>query len=291
MMKKYAVLLILIVILGTVALTSCSSAKNKPDNSVQAGADMDQDVVYLMAGKVEVGESVDIKSVITAKVVQMNVEIGTKVEKGEPILQLDTKTFQAQAAEAGAALNQAQSALLGAKASYKSAQMNYDRENQLFQAGAVSQQELDQSKNQLDAAETAKNVCQSQLGQAKAAAAASDVQLGNGTIVSPISGVVTAKTVDAGEVISAGTPLLTVMNPQTLLVNAYIPEDILNRITAGQKVVVKIPETSKKEYDGEVSVIDSAVDPVSKSVLVKVSLDAQDTQLKPGMFAEIGIRN
>lgn len=290
-MKKYVALLVLTVILSTGGLTGCGSAENKPDNSVQTKAGTRQDAVYLMAGRIEVGERIDIKSVVTAKLVQMNVDVGSKVKKGDSILQLDTRELQVQAAKAGAALSQAQSSLTGAKAAFKSAEANYDRNNQLFQAGAISQQELQQSKNELDAAETTKNVCQSQMAQAQSVIAQTNIQIDNGMITSPISGVVTAKTASTGEVVSAGTPLLTIVNPETLLVNAYIPEDILSQIAVGQQVVVKIPETTQEVYKGEISVIDSAVDPISKTVLVKVNFNTQDIQLKPGMFAEIGIRN
>jgi HlyD family secretion protein len=290
-MKKHIALLLLIAILSAAGLTGCGSAENKPDNSVQTSSDTGRDVMYLMAGKIEVGESIDLKSVITAKVVQMNVNIGSKVKKGDPILQLDTRDLQAQSSKAGAALSQAQSSLAGAKAAYKNAEVNYGRNNQLFQAGAISQQELQQSKNELDAAETAKDVGQSQMEQAQAVITETNIQLDNGMITSPISGVVTAKTASAGEVVSAGAPLLTIVNPETLLINAYIPEDILSQIKVGQQVVVKIPEVSKDGYKGELSVIDSAVDPVSKTILVKVSFNTQDTQLRPGMFAEVGIRN
>nr|WP_280634481.1 efflux RND transporter periplasmic adaptor subunit [Clostridium aminobutyricum] len=244
-----------------------------------------------MAGKVEVGEKVDIKSTIMAKVVEMNVDIGSTVKKGDPILQLDMKDRQAQVTDARAALTQAQASLAGANADYETAKNNYERNNQLFQAGAISQLEFEQSQSKLNAAKTTKDVCQSKLTQAQNEITEADIQLDNGTIISPISGTVTAKNANVGEVVAAGAPLLTVVNPENLLVTVYVPEDIVSQIKIGEKVVIKVPEASKKVFDGEISVMDSVVDPASKTVLVKVSFNSQDTQLKPGMFAEVGIRN
>lgn len=290
--KKVISLMILLALISTAALTGCSYEKSKVDNSIQTNQKTKQEnVVYLMAGKIEVGEKVEIKSMLTAKIVEMNVDIGSTVKKGDPILTLDSKDLQAQVGVNQSELGQAHASLEGAKADYETAKINFDRNNQLFQAGAISKQEFEQSQSKLNAAQTAKNVCEAQLKQAQSITAQSEIQLENGIIVSPISGTVTAKIANVGEVVSSGTPLLTVVNPATLLVNAYLPEDQIGQVKTGQKVLIKIPEIPDKKYEGEITVMDSVVDPSSKTVLVKVNFSNTDAQLKPGMFAEVGIRS
>lgn len=291
-MKKVISLMISLALISTAVLTGCSFEKSKVDNSIQTNQKTKQEnVVYLMAGKIEVGEKVDIKSMLTAKIVEMNVDVGSTVKKGDPILKLDSKDLQAQVGVNQSALGQAQASLEGAKADYETARINFDRNNQLFQAGAISKQEFEQSQSKLNAAQTAKNVCESQLKQAKSITVQSEIQLENGIIVSPISGTVTAKIANVGEVVSSGTPLLTVVNPATLLVNAYLPEDQIGQVKTGQQVLIKIPEIPDKKYEGEITVMDSVVDPSSKTVLVKVSFSNTDAQLKPGMFVEVGIQS
>ncbi|ATW25774.1 efflux RND transporter periplasmic adaptor subunit [Candidatus Formimonas warabiya] len=291
-MKKYSLLFVLLTLLGTAGLTGCSADNSKAESTVfpEVGIKK-QDVVYLMAGKIEVGEKVDLKSKITAKVVKMNGDIGSTVQKGDPVIQLDSKDLQVQVAQARAALTQVQASLTGAKVNHENAQVNYNRNNQLFQAGAITQSEWEKFQNTLDVAETTQNVCQAQLEQAQTALDAANIQLDNGTIFSPISGIISAKNVNSGELATAGASLLTVVNPEALLIHAYLPERILHKVKTGQQVVIKIPEISEKEYAGEISAIDSVVDASSKTVLVKVSFKNQDTQLKPGMFAEVGVRN
>ena len=64
----------------------------------------------------------------------------------------------------------------------------------------------------------------------------------------------------------------------------------INKISVNQEVVIKVSEIPDKEFDGQISVIDSAVDSKNKNILVKVKFKEKDPLLKPGMFAEIGIR-
>ena len=235
-MKKAISLMILLALISTAVLTGCSFEKSKVDNSIQTNQKIKQkNIVYLMAGKIEVGEKVDIKPMMTGKIIEMNVDIGSTVKKGDPILKLDSKDLQAQVSVNQSALSQAQASLAGAKADYESAKINFDRNNQLFQAGAISKQEFEQSQSKLNAAQTAKNVYESQLKQAQGTTAQSEIQLENGAIVSPISGTVTAKVANIGEIATAGTTLLTVVNPATLLVNAYLPEDQIDQVTNRSK--------------------------------------------------------
>lgn len=289
-MKKHILLVVLLALLG-MSLTGCSTGRSEVNKTWSTEGSIKQDVLYLMAGKIEVGEKVDLTSKITANVAKMNVDIGSTVQKGESLIQLDAKDLQVQVAQARSTLAQVQASLAGAKADYESAMVNCQRYQQLFQAGAISRSELEQFQNALNAAETKKNVCQAQLEQAQATLEKANIQLVDGAIVTPISGVVSAKEINTGELATAGATLLTVVNPKNILINGYLPDRLLNKVKTGQGVVIKIPELSEKEYAGEILFIDKTVDANNHVVLVKVAFKNQDAQLKPGMFAEVGLRN
>jgi HlyD family secretion protein len=291
-MKKTILLFVLLILLGTAGLSGCSADNGKAGSAVPAAdGSQKQDAVYLMAGKIEVGQKADLKSTITAKVVKINVDLGSTVKKGDPVIQLDSQDLQVRVTQAQAALTQVQAALTGAEVNYASAKENYNRNNQLYQAGAISQAELEQFQNALAAAEATQNACQAQLEQAQSALEAANLQLANSTITSPLAGVVSAKNINSGELAAAGASLLTVVDPATLLINAYLPGEMLNQVKTGQQAVIKIPELSPKEYAGAIAAIDPVVDASSKTVLVQVSFQNQDPQLKAGMFAEVGVKN
>ena len=75
-----------------------------------------------------------------------------------------------------------------------------------------------------------------------------------------------------------------------LYVNAYAPLDIVNDLKEGQDVVVKVSEVENTEFQGKISVINSKLNSQSRNILVKVTLSDPNSQLKPGMFAEVGLK-
>jgi len=204
---------------------------------------------------------------------------------------------------------QAQAALDSAKKNYDTSKNNYDRTYQLFQIEAASKQQLEAAElqlknseasfnsaneqlNMLSKGETKEtiNVLESQVKQAQAALDLAKTQLANGTIVSPISGVVGAKNINVGEMASPGVVLASIVNNDTLYVNAYLPSGLVGEVKEGQEVVVKVSEAPEKEFQGEVTAISPVVDSKGKNILVKVEIKNPDSALKPGMFAKIGIK-
>jgi RND family efflux transporter MFP subunit len=159
----------------------------------------------------------------------------------------------------------------------------------LFKAGAITQSQLEASKADLTAAESALNAARARLDQARAALQLASAELDNGLIVSPLDGVVTAININSGEIAAAGSQLLTVVNTDSLIVNAYMPSSLLNKINVGQQAVIKVAHIPDKVFKGQIYIIDSVMNSKNNKVLVKVRFADRDPLLKPGMFAEIGL--
>jgi RND family efflux transporter MFP subunit len=283
-MKKMIWLFVVIIL-----LTACSPAGLKTQEK-----EMNQELpvhkeIFIMAGKIETEEKADIASKITAKVLDIGVDVGSTVKKGDTLITLNSSDLEAQVAQAQAGISHAQAALGGAKAHYDNAKAVLERNQQLFTAGAVSQSQLDQFQTALTASEAALNASQSQVNQAQAALELAQTQLNNATIVSPISGSIGAKNMNPGELAVAGQPLVTVVNPDSLIINAYLPSAYLSEIKAGQQVLIKVSEVPDKVFHGEISMIGSALDAKNKNISVRVKLKEHDAALKPGMFAEISL--
>ncbi|MEL7568247.1 MAG: efflux RND transporter periplasmic adaptor subunit, partial [Dehalobacterium sp.] len=258
-----------------------------------------------------------------------SVDIGSVVKKGDPIIKLDAKDLEAQVVQAQAGVNtaqanlakiqkgarheqisQAQAALASARITYENAQNSYERNMQLFNEGALSQSQLEQSQTAYAAAEAAYQsaqealdilnkgetpesirVMQTQLEQAEAALELTRTQLNNAVVVSPISGIVIAKNINPGEMAAPGISLITVVNLDSLIINAYLPEVHLSKIKDGQEVVVRVAEVPDREFRGEITLIGSVIDPKNKNILVRVKFKDKDydPSIKPGMFAEIAL--
>ena len=284
--------------------------------------------VYVMAGKVDAKTQSTVTTKIAAKVAQINVDVGSQVKQGDPIIILDTNDIRAQVsqAEAGVAtaqanlsktlagsrenqIAQAQANLEGAAISYNNSKKNFDRIKELYNQQALPLLQYETAQTQLAAAEAqyksaqeqlimlkqgetkeTVNILKSQVQQARAALEVTRTQLSNGTIVAPISGMVIAKNINVGELASPGATLVTIVNNENLCVDAYLPASLMGKVKPGQAVTVKVSEIPDRKFDGQVAVINSVINSLSKNVLVKVVLLTGKQELKPGMFAEIALK-
>ncbi|TGE32686.1 efflux RND transporter periplasmic adaptor subunit [Desulfosporosinus sp. Sb-LF] len=320
-MKRMALVILATVVVLTGCGTTAQTEKNISTN-VQVSKP-----VFVMAGVIDGNEKAAITSKISARVLSISVDKGSVVKQGDTIITLDTRDLEAQVAQAQAAVDTAQANLMksqsgtrqeqiakdqaaldSAKMKYANSKSNFDRNQQLLSAGAISQSQFETAQTQLAADqaafETAQdqldmstkgetqetlNVLQAQVKQSQAALELAKTQLANGTIVSPVSGTISAKNINVGEMASPGVALLSVVNVDSLNINASLPTGLIGSVKVGQEVVVKVTEIPDKEFKGEVSVVDPVIDPRSRSVLVKIKLNS-DSLLKPGMLAEIGLK-
>jgi len=319
----------LVCLVLAMTLSGCSSAQSTSNNSQTIENKQEQSKnTYIMAGKIDANDQVNLASKISARVSEVLVDIGAKVNVGDTIIKLDTQDLQAQVDQAQAAVNTAkanltnamsatrpeqiaqdQATLDSATETHEVAKKNYDRTKTLLEAGGATQQQLETANQQLTIAEAQQKTAQevlnmhkngatessidvfkAQVEQAEAALKTSQTSLINGTITSPISGVVTAKSINVGEMASPSATLASISNVNALCVNAYAPLDIVNQLKEGQDVVVKVSEVENVEFEGKIIVINSKLNSQSRNVLVKVSLSDPNSQLKPGMFAEVGLK-
>ncbi len=291
-MKRLIVLLGLPLLVGMCIVTAgCNADKNGTENAIPTSIPPSNSVIYFMAGKIDANEKVDISSKITARITSITGDVGSIVKKGDTLIQLDAKDLAAQKAQAQAGVYQVQAAIDKAQVSCGNAQNINDRNQELFNVGAISKSQLEQSQAELAAAKSTLQAAQAQSDQAQAALDLASTQLGNSTIVSPISGVISAKKANTGELAVSGATLLTVVNADTLTINAYLPASQINKIEIGQDVAIKVSEIPNIVFEGKIFVIDSVINSKAGNVLVKVQFSEQDPLIKPGMFAEIGLLN
>ncbi|SDI37150.1 HlyD family secretion protein [Desulfosporosinus hippei] len=319
MKRVFSILLVM-----SVLLTGCNSTSPKVETDSVAEASKP---VFVMAGIIDANEKTQITSKLSAKVLESPVEVGTVVQKGDLLISLDTKDIEAQVAQAQAGVNtaqanlfkmeagarpeqiaQAEATLESAKISYTNSKNNLERNQQLLAAGAISQAQFESAQTQLAAAQaqydSAQNqlnllvkgespesldVMRAQVAQSQAALALAQTQLANGRIVSPISGIVSVKNINLGELATPGVALISVVNLNSLFVKASLPDGFIGDVKVGDEVVVKVPDIIDQQFNGKISMIDPVIDSRSKSVLVRINLDNHDSVLKPGMLAEIGL--
>ncbi len=138
------------------------------------------------------------------------------------------------------------------------------------------------------------------LDQARESLAIAETRLGYATLRSPMSGFVLSKSIEAGEYVSAGTPIVTVADLVNVWLRAYVSETDLGRVKLGQRVRVTTDTYPGKAYNGRVSFISSQAEFTPKSVQtekvreklvyrIKIDISNPNMELKPGMPADAEI--
>lgn len=262
---------------------------------------------------------------IAGRVATVSADVGQHVRKGEVFFTLESKDYEDQARQAKAALDSAKanltrtsdsslsSQLIQAQAAVKQAQVQYNdandlygRTQKLYNDGTVSKQQLDTAKSRLDSAGIALDTAQqnlallqdkagpqstgvasSQVDQAQAAADLAESQLENATVTSPITGVVSTRNVDVGELVSSAVPAFVVIDVTSVTADTSVEEGMVEKIHGGQSVPVTVAAAGDLKLTGAVESISPAADVRTQGYTVKVRIDSPGDAVRPGMFARV----
>ena len=206
-------------------------------------------------------------------------DIGARVKKGTLLAVISTPELDKQVA-------QAESDLATAQANANNARTQADRYTGLVKSNAVSQQDTDTFVNQATA--TASTVKSAQANLQRLVELQSFEK-----VYAPFDGVVTAREVDTGQLISsgsgqgAGTELFHMQALQTLRVYTNVPQVFSQSMKRGMKVELGFPEYPGKTFQGTLVRTADAIDPVSRTLLVEVDVDNRANQLMPGSLAQV----
>ena len=206
-------------------------------------------------------------------------DIGAKVKKGALLAAISTPELDKQVA-------QAESDLATAQANANNARTQAERYSGLVKSDAVSQQDTDTFVNQ--AAATASTVKSAEANLQRLRELQSFEK-----VYAPFDGVVTAREVDTGQLISsgsgqgAGTELFHMQALQTLRVYTNVPQLFSQTMKRGMKVGLNFPEYPGKTFEGTLVRTADAIDPVSRTLLVEIDLDNRSGQLMPGSQAQV----
>lgn len=224
---------------------------------------------------------VNVGTQVSGTVTQLYVDFNDKVEKGQPLLELDRSLLAAQARQSAAAIGNISATLELARA-------NEARMKELFAQEYVSRQEFDQAVQ-------ARKSAEAQLAQARALADRDQVNLNYTTIRSPVSGIVVDRVVDRGQTVAASlqTPTLIkiAQDLSEMRIDSSFAEADIGRIREGQTVRFTVDAFPNRNFTGKVQQI--RLNPTTTQNVVtynvRVSLENPDHTLLPGMTAYVNI--
>lgn len=199
------------------------------------------------------------------RIKEIFVDEGMRVSKGQKLVVLDdvnTSSYETQVANA--------------KANLENVQLNYDRAVELLKIGGGTQQNVDQMQLQLTNARNTLANAERTLRNVRE----------NTVLISPISGVVTARNYDPGDM--TGTlPVLTVARVQPVKIVINISESELSKVSKGMPAQVTFDTYPGAEFSGTITMVAPTVDVNSRTFGAEVTVQNPDSRILPGMFGRV----
>lgn len=202
-------------------------------------------------------------------------ERGDRVRKGQVVARLDQALPRAAVAQARAQVAAAQSGVDLSRETLK-------RQEPLVEQNIISALEFDNIRAQSRQAEA-------QLAQARAALAQAQAQLGNSNVVAPFDGRVESRSVEPGEQISPGQPVLRLVDVGRVKVVAGVPERYATDVRQGAAIDVAFNAYGVAPRKAEVTFVGSAIDAQTRTFPVEAVMDNPDGTLKPQMVARVKV--
>ena len=288
------------------------------------------------SGTVEATEA-DLGFQIPGRIEQLHVDEGDNVAAGDELAALDGAEVQAQlrAAKAGATaararlhelergfreeeIAQGRAALRAAERRLENARQDADRGTRLYEGGAISRQQDDNLQTALTLAQSERESAEERVrilergprreqveaqravvAQGMAVVAQVDAALRNTVIRAPFAGIVTVRHRQVGEIVGAGVPVATIMNPDDRWIRIYVQENLVGRLAIGTPATITADAFPDRRYGGRVVFIASDAEFTPRNVQttaervklvyrVKVQVtDDPSFDLKPGLPADV----
>src|SRR5262245_34036620 len=219
------------------------------------------------------------------------VDIGDDVEDGQLLAEISAPDVDAQLEEAQANLALAEANLPLAVANADVAKVTLDRFVEAGPGTGTTLLQIDQQRATVKTTAAQVEAAKATIAVNKATVELNTVLQKFQRLVAPFPGIITARNVDPGDLISADAPTTTelfhIMRTDTIRVFVDVPQVYSTDIKVGQKAIVFRREDSQKEYSGTVVRTANALDPNSRTLLTQVNVPNPEDQLRPGMYLQV----
>jgi len=231
---------------------------------------------YTYSGEVRGRYESQLAFQVSGKIIKRNVELGSVINAGDVLMQIDPKDIQQTVNSTSAQVSSAESQL-------RLAESNLNRYRQLYEQGAVGRMVYDQYVS-------AYEVAMASVRQASAQYTQGANQLDYSLLRADKPGVISAITAEMGQVVSAGQPVLTLVQDGEREVEISVPENRIEELRKAQQIKITFWALSNVTTDGRVREISPMADPVTRTYKVRISLLNTPPEIKLGMTAAVTLQ-
>jgi membrane fusion protein (multidrug efflux system) len=210
-------------------------------------------------GSLVANQGILVTTEVAGKVSEIRFESGQQVEAGTLLLQLNDSIDRAE--------------LEGIIAERRLAEMQFKRREELVEKKTISRSDYDEARLRLD--------------NAAAQLATKQAQIAKKRITAPFSGLLGIRQVDLGEYLQPGAAIVPLQKLDPLFVDYALPERHLDQVSVGQAVEIEVQAFPGEVFTGRISALNPGIDPGTRSLRIRATLENPQSRLRPGMFAQV----
>jgi membrane fusion protein (multidrug efflux system) len=253
-------------------MISCSTESQSKENEekdsttvvpIEAAAVTQADMAayYTSTTTLEAENEARVVSKVSGIIEEIYVEEGDRVQAGTPLAQLEDEQYKLE-------LDRAESQL-------KQRKNEYDRNKELYDKNVISAEAFENAKYNYE--------------NQKAAYELAKLNVKYTTIRAPIDGVISKRSIKAGNMLANNEETFTITDMDPLLAVLHVPEHELSKLEVGQKAVIRADALSDRKFEGQILRLSPTVDASTGTFKVTVAVRDETYKLKPGMFGRIRI--
>lgn len=256
--------------LTTAAASSTVATSTAPG---AAAADQSTDEKVVATGEFVSPVRSELAPKLPGRVAKMYVDEGTRVSKGQPVLELESQYMRLN-------LQSSEAEVARAKAARDEAQRDLQRKQELIAKDSIPRATFDRSQAVFDQANAA-------YLSASAQASLLRQQIADSVLRSPVDGVIAQKRVDVGAKLGDGGVAFVVVQTSPLRLRFAVPERYLGRIKTGQQVTATVDPYPNEKFTGTIKTIGGVIDPQTRTMFAEAEFANRDNRLRPGLFARV----
>lgn len=233
-------------------------------------------------------------SKVTGRIIELNVEEGSRVKKGDVIARLESNDVTAAREQASANLKASKANFESARANLRDAYLAYTRNKELIKKGYIAQSDYDTSDARYKSAKASADAAQEAEKAAEAALKGANVAIDYTVLRAPFDAVVLTKNADIGDIVTpigatanVQSAVVTVADMDSLVVEVDVSESNIGVVKLGQPCEIQLDALPGMRFRGQVHMIVPTADRTKATVMVKVRFLEKDARILPEMSAKV----